>query len=158
MNSFKIGKEYIIYFRDNDRTKKPAPVKEWKIKILSFCESDSSKIYVKFLSGDRNIMGKEKFITSKYYDFEEYEDFTQDTPSIEENLENVKRELNSIREMSDEIRENKEKYEKFLVEMKEKIKYYKEMEMEAIAARCFFVGIIWLYIMGYIRFTYKFFS
>lgn len=129
MNTLEIGRQYIIRSKkiNGGATNQPY-IDEWLVKVLSFCDRNPDRVYVKYLSGDDIIKGKERTISYKGYSFEEYAD------------------VEYLKKINEEIK-------LLYKEVASKMDYYKQLEKEVVFIRCAILVVIYMYIMGTIRFT-----
>lgn len=159
MNFLQLGKQYIIRSKKISGETKQPYTDEWRVEVLSFCDRNPDRVYVKFLSGDHKIMGKERAISYKNFYFEDFKEYNEEEVKKMENepwdkqMEYIQKEFARIKSMNDQIRKNEEEYNVFFEETKKKIQYYKEIETEVYALRAAILVIVYMYIMGFIRFT-----
>jgi hypothetical protein len=128
MNSLEVGKQYLIRSKKISGATNQPYTDEWLVEVISFCDRNPDRIYVKYLSGDDSIKDKERTISYKSYYFEEYQDI--------EYLKKINREIDLMYK-----------------EVKSKIEDYKQLEKEVLFLRGAILVIIYMYIMGYIRFV-----
>lgn len=128
MNFLEVGKQYLIRSKKISGATNQPYTDEWLVEVLSFCDRNPDRVYVKYLSGDDSIKDKERTISYKSYSFEEYQGI--------EYLKKINEEISVMYK-----------------EVKSKIEDYKQLEKEVLFLRGAILVIIYMYIMGYIRFV-----
>ncbi len=81
------------------------------------------------------------------------EEYARMMEEKEQEIEILKNELKSCKEMVGLIKKTYDEYYRFKDEMAKKIKEYKQMELEIMFMRGAFIIIIYMYIFGFIRFV-----
>lgn len=140
MNTLLIGQRYIITRIHDGNTKPPMDI-ESLVQILRINKGDSKIVTVKYLSGRTD---KINTIQKIYYDNYTFE-FSEDK------YKELQEEFMRFKVMETEVRANLESYLEMTDEIHKNIKRYKEMEWEVLFFRFAFIVIIWMYIKGIIK-------